>query len=292
MRQAAKKRAKRGGKGQVVMRDKYPPAQWRLLWTGRADGFTNMATDEAILLAVAQGQAPPTLRFYGWAPFCLSIGRHQSISEVDVERCRAAGIDIVRRPTGGWAILHAHELTYSIVALQDDPRLAGGVVESYRRLSTGLVAGLRLLGLDAVQSGPAPCRQEASACFHAPSDYEVTVRGRKILGSAQLRRRGAVLQHGSLPLKGDVARIAYFLRFASEDERRCLRKAIQERAITLSQALGSLPPLTEVVRALTRGMAQALNLCLIPGRLSSYERMLIQKLRREKYTSDEWNLER
>lgn len=123
------------------------PAEWRLLKTGFADGATNMAIDEAILLAVAEGKAPPTLRFYGWEPPCLSIGYSQSMGEVDVDRCRKAGIGLVRRPTGGRAILHADELTYSVVAPQTEPRVAGGVIESYRRLSLGLVAGLRALSL-------------------------------------------------------------------------------------------------------------------------------------------------
>ena len=112
-----------------------------------------MAIDEAILWAVAEGKSLPTLRFYGWQPPCLSIGYSQSMEgEVDVDRCREAGIDFVRRPTGGRAILHADELTYSVVAPQAEPRVAGGVVESYRRLSAGLVAGLRGLGVDACQA--------------------------------------------------------------------------------------------------------------------------------------------
>ena len=112
-----------------------------------------MAIDEAILWAVAEGKSPPTLRFYGWEPPCLSIGYSQSMEgEVDVDKCREVGVDFVRRPTGGRAILHADELTYSVVASQSEPRVAGGVIESYRRLSAGLVAGLRGLGVEASQA--------------------------------------------------------------------------------------------------------------------------------------------
>ncbi|MGA9352036.1 MAG: hypothetical protein WBW48_25020, partial [Anaerolineae bacterium] len=122
----------------------YPAANWRLLKTGLVDGATNMAIDEAILWAVAEGKSPPTLRFYGWEPPCLSIGFSQSMEgEVDVDKCLESGIGFVRRPTGGRAILHADELTYSVVAPQTEPRVAGGVIESYRRLSLGLIAGLR-----------------------------------------------------------------------------------------------------------------------------------------------------
>ena len=268
----------------------YPPATWRLLNTGYADGATNMAVDEAILLAVAEGEAPPTLRFYGWRPPCLSIGYNQSAEEVDVGRCRERGVDFVRRPTGGRAVLHTDELTYSLVAPRDEPRVAGGVIESYRRLSLGLIAGLRALGVAAVQ---ADVRQigdgeKPAACFHAPSAYEVAVGGRKLVGSAQVRRWGCVLQHGSLPLAGDVARILDFLR-VPEWRREELKRELRGRAISLGEALGRAVPFEEAARALAEGFAQALNLRLVPGGLSEHELALAEELRREKYAARGWN---
>jgi len=269
----------------------FPEAQWRLLETGYADGATNMAVDEAILVAVAEGKAPPTIRFYGWDPPCLSIGYNQSMQEeVDIGRCRAEGVDFVRRPTGGRAILHADELTYSLVAPQSDPRVKGGVLESYRRLSLGLVRGLNLLGVEATQAGRHSNNECASAaCFEAPSDYEVVWRGKKLVGSAQLRRRGAVLQHGSLPLYGDVSRIVEFLLLPSLREREQLRESLRRRAATLEEALGRVVSFEEAARALKRGFEESLNLKLVPSVLTPYERELAEKLR-EKYASEEWNL--
>lgn len=270
-------------------------AEWRLLQTGLADGAANMAVDEAILWAVAEGKSPPTLRFYGWQPPCLSIGYSQSMGEVDVERCREAGIDFVRRPTGGRAILHAEELTYSIVAPQAEPRVAGGVIESYRRLSTGLIAGLRALGVEAYQAltpsslQGGKCEGQSAACFDAPSSYEITVGGKKLVGSAQVRKKSVVLQHGSLPLGGDIARIFDFLRTPSEERRGELKQALRARATSLELALGYSVPFDEVARHLAAGFAQALNLQLIPGQLSEYELALAEKLRREKYATREWN---
>jgi len=277
--------------------------------TGYADGATNMAIDEAILLAVAEGKAPPTLRFYGWQPPCLSIGYNQSAGEVDVGRCRERGVDFVRRPTGGRAVLHADELTYSVVAPQDEPRVAGGVIESYRRLSQGLIAGLRALGVDAVQAeewtpqlaavgarASSGVRQigdgeKPAACFHVPSAYEVAVGGRKLVGSAQVRRRGCVLQHGSLPLTGDVARILDFLRMP-EGRREELKRELRERATSLGEALGRAVPFEEAARALAEGFAKALNLRLVPGGLSERELALAEQLRRERYATREWNFRR
>jgi len=268
----------------------YPLADWRLLETGLADGATNMAIDEAILRAVAEGKSLPTLRFYGWQPPCLSIGYSQSMEgEVDVDGCREAGIGLVRRPTGGRSILHADELTYSVVAPQAEPRVAGGVIESYRRLSAGLVAGLRSLGLAVAQVKTADDKGESAACFDAPSSYEITVGGKKLVGSAQVRKKKVVLQHGSLPLEGDIARIFDFLKAPSDESREELKRELRARATSLELAPGCNVPFEEVARHLAAGFAQALNLRLIPGQLSEHELALAEKLRREKYATREWN---
>jgi lipoate-protein ligase A len=272
----------------------YPRATWRLLSTGASDGATNMAVDEAVLEAVAAGQSPPTLRFYVWQPPCLSVGYAQAIrDEVDLDACRARGIDVVRRPTGGRAILHTDELTYSVLVPQDDPRVSGGIVESYRRLCQGLLAGLRILGLDVVQAGrKLPGADSLSAaCFDAPSDYEITVGGRKLVGSAQARRRVVVLQHGALPLVGDVTRIVDLLHLP-DDEREAFRTALLARATTLEAALGRPLPFDEAAHALARGFAQALNLDLVYGELSPGEQARARMLRAEKYAAEGWTFQR
>jgi lipoate-protein ligase A len=277
--------------------EEYPLATWRLLNTGFADGATNMAIDEAILTVVAEGRSPPTLRFFAWEPPCLSIGYSQAAGEVDIARCQQAGVDFVRRPTGGRAILHTDELTYSIVAPQDEPRVVGGVLESYRRLSAGLVRGLRLLGMDVVQAeaghGTATLTGQdadvSAACFDAPSAYEVTAGGRKLVGSAQVRRRDAVLQHGSLPLQGDITRVCHYLVVPSEERREKLRRELRARAISLELVLRRVVPCAQVIEALVRGFSEALSLHLEPGELSEHELALVWQLREEKYTAEAWN---
>jgi lipoate-protein ligase A len=253
-----------------------------------------MAVDEAILEAVSSGDSPPTLRFYAWHPPCLSLGYSQAVrDEVDLEACRARGIDLVRRPTGGRAILHTDELTYSVVVPQSDPRVAGEIVESYRRLCQGLLAGLRMLGLEVMQAGRKPSKPEtfSTACFDAPSDYELIVGGRKIVGSAQARRHGVVLQHGALPLVGDITRIVDVLNLP-EDEREEFRAALRMRATTLEAALGRALSFDEVVRALAHGFAQALNLELVPGELSPSELARAEMLRAEKYAAEGWTFQK
>ena len=156
------------------------------------DGATNMAVDCAIAEAVARGLQPPTLRLYGWSPFCLSLGYGQRVREADTEALCERGWDMVRRPTGGKAILHGDELTYSL-SLPLDHSLAGGdVVESYRRISVGLLRGLECLDVEAAaeHQGAGLRRLDAGpVCFEIPSHYEISVGGRKLIGSAQLRRK-------------------------------------------------------------------------------------------------------
>ncbi|HEV8191109.1 MAG TPA: lipoate--protein ligase family protein, partial [Ktedonobacterales bacterium] len=200
----------------------YPLAEWRLLLErGPRTGAWNMALDEAIVDAVAAGESLPTLRFYQWNPPSLSLGKRQPLDDVDFARCRVAGVDIVRRATGGFAILHADELTYSIAVKPDDPRAEGAILDAYRKLSQGLLSGLRLLDVPAEMNPvvPSGVHNASAACFEVPSAYEIVVGEQKLIGSAQTRSGGRVLQHGSLPLHGDIARVVECLHFASEAER-------------------------------------------------------------------------
>jgi lipoate-protein ligase A len=272
--------------------DLYPRAEWRVIVHRDAPGPSNMAVDEAIMAAVCAGNAPPTLRFYGWSPPCLSLGYAQPAGDVDFGRLAGLGWDIVRRLTGGRAILHADELTYSVAVPASDPRVAGDIVASYRRLSAGLMAGLDRLGAS-VRADPAASGArgfKGPVCFEVPSDYEITARGRKLIGSAQTRREGGavVLQHGALPLSGDVARICEALAFDGEADREAARERVRGRAITLEEALGEPVTFDRAAGAMAAGFAAALNLDLAPGDLTPGERAAAERLRAEKYASPAW----
>lgn len=264
-----------------------------MLNTGFSDGATNMAIDEAIMQAVAENRAPPTVRFYGWRPPCVSIGYAQSLrGEIDLNICRRKGYTWVRRPTGGRAVLHIDELTYSVVAPQGEARVAGDILTSYRRLSLGLVAGLRSLVCDVYQAGLLDnnSTDKSAACFDVPSHYEVTALGRKLVGSAQFRRKGVVLQHGALPLMGDVSRLADVLALPESDRER-LREKLRQRAIALDEAVGRAVLYGEAAEALAEGFSEALNLELVPGVLSVYERSAADRLR-TRYSGDEWTFDK
>jgi len=243
-----------------------------------------MALDEAVWQAVAEGHSPPTLRLYAWDPPCLSLGRHQSVREVDRPALHQAGYDLVRRPTGGQAILHVDELTYSVVVPLSDPRVRGGVLASCEQLSAGLLEGLRILGVDgpAAQKRPGRRAAPAGACFEAPAEFEVVVAGRKLIGSAQMRGQGVLLQHGTLPLRGDITRICRVLAVPPEAHR------LRTHATTLEETLGHEVPWHTAADALAEGLARALNLRLEQESLTPEELALANRLIQDKYASDTW----
>ncbi len=262
--------------------------RWDLVLSLPLPGALNMAVDEMLVEAVTTGRRTATLRLYAWAPPCLSLGHAQPAADADPDALRRLGWDLVRRPTGGRAILHTDELTYSIVARDSHPLMAGGVLPSYRRLSRGLVAGLEALGATveaeaeyAADATPGP------VCFEVPSNYEITIDGRKLMGSAQLRRQGVVLQHGSLPLSGDIARIVRVVRVTHGTSAE-MEARVRARALTLSEALGREVEWSEAARAIAQGMARALPLELVECPLTAEEMRRAEALAAQKYLHASW----
>ena len=266
------------------MANGYPVATWRLILPPPADGATHMAVDEAIWEAVAEGRVPPTLRLYAWSPPCLSLGRNQPAATVNRRVLEERGYDLVRRPTGGQAVLHIDELTYSVALPLADPRARGDILESCARLSAGLVRALEILGVvgATARRRPHPPQARGPVCFETTADFEVAVGGRKLIGSAQRRGRGTLLQHGALPLWGDITRICPLLVPPADPQR------VAARATTLEAVLGRRITWEKAAEAMTEGFAQALNLHLEPGGLTPEERQRAEQLRREKYASEEW----
>ncbi len=251
-----------------------------------------MAVDEAILEAIGQHRVPPTLRLYAWQPPCLSLGYGQPASDVDMERLSSLGWHLVRRPTGGRAILHTDELTYAVIAPAHEPRLAGGVLESYQRLSQALLEALHHLGIAARAEEkpllPSSADPKGAICFEVPSNYEITVDGKKIIGSAQARRREGVLQHGSFPLWGDVTRITQALRFSDEHERFTAAARLKSRATTAEEALGTRLQWETAAQAFIAAFERCLNLRLEAAELTPEEQRRAEALMVEKYANDLW----
>ena len=268
------------------------PDRVRCVEHAAADGARNMGVDEALMGAARTGEV--VLRLYGWSPPCLSFGRHQRArGRYDADAAARRGIDLVRRPTGGRAVFHHREVTYAVAAPAD---LWGGLRPSYRTINRALARGLRRLGVDveaAAGEGRAP-GLSARACFRDPLPGELVAAGRKLVGSAQWRRDGALLQHGSVLLhddQGEADRLRAEGRETSDASGDPGEAGDEGSAASLSGLLGRTPSGDEVAAALRSGFAEELGARLERAGLAPEEEERADRLE-ERYRSDEWTWRR
>jgi lipoate-protein ligase A len=250
-----------------------------------------MAVDQAILESAGRGDSLPTLRLYAWDPACLSLGYAQSYKDVDVARLKARGWDVVRRATGGRAILHIDELTYSVSAPPTEPRLQGSVLESYHRLARALVSAVRALGLPVEMEENAPVSGADAlgpVCFEVPSAYEIVVAGKKLIGSAQARKKEGVLQHGTFPLHGDLTRITQALVFPDEAARAAAASKLLARATTAETVCGKVLAWHTAAQAFVNAFETELALTLERSDLTDLEKTRAQELLETKYDHPSW----
>jgi lipoate-protein ligase A len=235
-----------------------------------------MAHDVAILEAVSERESPPTLRLYGWAPPCLSLGRHQGIEAADLAFCHGEGVDVVRRPTGGRALLHHHELTYAVVAPLGTGPLPRALQDAYRSICSALVTAMNKLGVDArLTSGKVnlqlPGPRSTTPCFEAPAGGEVVVGGRKLIGSAMRAHAGAVLQHGAVILDWDDDLQAGAMGLGSTS-------SLRHQLTTLADELGRKPLRQELECAIVEALSEELRITLTEGALTAAEKARAEEL--------------
>jgi len=236
------------------------------------NAFTSMAIDEALLKLNAEGKAPNTVRFWRWFPSAVSLGCFQSVErEVDLGVAKRYGVDVVRRITGGGAVFHDHdgELTYSVVCRQGE--VPDDIIESYKLICGGLVRGFERLGLQAE--------------FKPVNDVQVN--GKKISGSAQTRRWGSVLQHGTVLISPDVRKMFELLKVSPEKISDKFIASVFERVTTVERELGRKPSFEEVMEAMSKGFESSLDVEFFEDELTNEEFALAAKLK-PKYASDEW----
>src|SRR6266516_5043753 len=257
---------------------------WRLLLDQPASGAWNMAVDEVLLDGVAAGSAPPTLRFYAWSPACLSLGYFQPYSAVNLEGCRGLGVAVVRRPTGGRAILHDRELTYSVALPASVLGQDGGVLPSYYRLSLALQDGLRRLGVPATLAPESAGSSAAHGpvCFDRPSAHEILLHGRKLVGSAQMRRGGGLLQHGSILIEPRIDKLLACLHRTDGGGSRGLEEGVAGLA---ELGVTDLGPISSAIGA---AFAAGFGVGLAEVPLRSEEEEAARALARAKYQSARW----
>lgn len=254
-----------------------------------------MAIDEAIMISHKEGKTPPTLRFYTWEPACMSIGYFQKLEdEIDLDKCRELAIDCVRRATGGRAVLHDDELTYSIVVSEDNSLMDPSITLSYKFISEGLSKGLNLNGIkvDELSKGERIGRENlSSACFNAHSFYEITINNKKVVGSAQNRKEGIILQHGSIIINFDVEKLFSMIKTQDDKIKQRLINFTSKKASGIQNETGKIVNINEMQENLIKGLKQHLDVEFIEDDLSEYEIDLANKLYK-KYSSDEYNKKR
>jgi lipoate-protein ligase A len=253
---------------------------WRILKLETHNAFMNMAIDEAILKARIENLVPNTLRFYGWKPSAVSIGKFQNVkSEVHLDNCRKHGVHVVRRITGGGTVYHdaEDEITYSVTARKEDLE-AKDVTAVYAKIYAGLAEALEILGLTADFN-----EGNLKTCPN------LTVNGKKISGSAQCHKHGVVLQHGTLLLDVDLEKMFTFLRVSWAQTCIEIVNVAKNKITSIRKELGKDVSLMKIHHALIEGFQKALNIQLKDGELTPYERELAEKLYKEKYATDDWN---
>ena len=275
-------------------------SKWYFINSGPCSPSYNMALDEALLDFHSEGEIPPVIRFYEWNPATLSIGYFQSAKkDVDFDAVKAQNLGFVRRPTGGRAVLHESELTYSIIVTEQYPEMPAGVTEAYRVLSEGLLLGFQNLGLDAYFSVPdteeklADLKKPKSAvCFDAPSWYELVVEGKKVAGSAQTRQKGVILQHGAILLDLDEEKLLSLFKFSSPEMKEKMREKLPQKAVAINQLTDKQITIPQCVEAFKKGFEQALDIELVPYELSDKQKQYVKELEQKKYLNDEWNFKK
>jgi len=264
---------------------------FRLLSHNVSNIFESMAIDEAIFIATAQNKKPPTIRFYGTHPAAISIGYFQELEDINIKKCREEGIDIVRRITGGKAVFHFNEITYCVVASNSDKIFPNSIVGTYEIISQCIARGLSYLGIEAylAEGGRVPAHQALGACcFSTPSESELLVDGRKICGSAQMRKRGGFLQHGSLLTSFDARRTAALLLPAG-----ALEKAddLNNSVTSIDKQIKTPVDVKDICKKIEMGFINELGIELTEDKLTAAEEKLKNELLK-KYKGSHRNMER
>lgn len=278
---------------------------WRILYTRASDAFFNMALDEALLLSCQNKSSSPVLRLYLWNPPAVSIGYSQSVERtVDLKRCKERGVQVVRRVTGGRAVLHEDEITYSVCASTDLwPQLGHTTRQTYQRISRAFLESLRVLGIEGEWVKPSPENKPpwfdpglSKPCFASCSRYEITVGGKKLIGSAQRRfslrsgreRNQSFIQHGSILTGEGQHSLAEFLpgEHAKDEMRRALKNSVTDLGRIVKRRVEP----GEMISALKRGFEKVFASRMEDSEVSQEELEVALSLKESKYLRDEWNL--
>ena len=256
--------------------------------SGMCNPYYNMALDE-LLLNQYEINKEPVLRIYGWDPATISLGLNQDVEQtLFLERCRYDSVPFVRRITGGSAIFHDDEITYSIVCSEDDINNKGGIKESYKILCSFIINSYKKLGLNAYFSIDDPAsasrRGKGTFCFSSWEEYDIVINGKKIGGNAQKRKKKIILQHGSIPLTLDFKKVLHYIKDVPKD--------VVERSISLYELAGRYVSYKEMEEIMKESFEETFSIPLQKKETGKKDEKMIKNIIDGKYNTKEWNFHR
>ncbi len=254
---------------------------WRFIDSGAADGSFNMATDE--VMATLAPLSQPVLRVYRWHPFTISIGYNQNFDDLDTTKCEQKGIGLVRRPTGGRAILHAHEVTYCVIIPRGHSLFGENPPELYNQISSAIVKGLKYMLPEVILerkevSQSSPRYNQQVACFATSAKYEIHYESKKVVGSAQRRFRNGLLQHGSIILGDEHLQILEYLSRRNGNLQRS-RNLLQANTVSMERILKRRIEYQEIVKCIKAGFENHFGILFEERSLSQNELRVIEELK-------------
>ncbi|OQX95101.1 hypothetical protein B6I21_07180 [candidate division KSB1 bacterium 4572_119] len=251
--------------------------QWRFLDTGDADGLMNMAVDEVLATKSVPIQKVCVFRVYRWKPYTISLGFNQNPAELDLEKCVKDGIGVVRRPTGGRAVFHAEELTYSVIIPRESDFYSRDILTTYNRISGGLLEGLRLYGVGAEfverfgKSEKSSDYKNSIPCFSSSAKYEIAYDNKKMVGSAQRRYENSILQHGSILTGSFHLKLADYIFFKHENSAARFKEDLEDKTISISQITGKPVDWEKLKNALKSGLEEKFNINFTKSQITPQE---------------------
>lgn len=263
--------------------------QWGFLDSGCHDAAVNMALDESLLNWHSEGKIPPTLRFYGWNEPSLSVGRFQNVDKmIDFQGLKRHKCQFVKRLTGGSGVLHDDELTYSLVISEQRSHIPKSIRKAYYYLSKGILEGYKNLGIQASYTTPSDEKrdQQSAVCFEKPAFYELVYKDKKLSGNAQTRKKGVLLQHGSIPITINEKMLFDLFRFPSEKIKERKRKNFANKAVTIAQITQKQHTFEEIKTAFYNGFQTGLKIALQPLELSPDQWKEVYELADAKYKTE------
>ncbi|WP_089740075.1 lipoate--protein ligase family protein [Gracilibacillus ureilyticus] len=268
---------------------------WYFIDTGKSLPAFNMAVDECLLNWHSKGEIPPIIRFYEWEPAGMSVGYFQKTkNKIDLDALKNQNIPLVRRLTGGRAVLHDQELTYSVIVSENHPDMPKSVKDAYRVISKGLLEGFKLLNIEASFSIPEGKLEttQSAVCFEEPSWYELVIEGKKAAGSAQTRQKGVILQHGSIPITIDNNKLYDLFLYPNERVKERAKNAFKDKAVSIQDVATEKVSVEKARTAFRQGFAKGLDIELTSYEFNEAQLREIEELMYSKYMNDSWNLSR